>query len=89
MTSAYEEGDLTPQFHLTLNRLSMKQTIIMAIARWNVSTLACRTSNEDLQTLDMYKKRKKGWYAVYAKTFCQGGGSNPDGSEAWDAIKIS
>jgi hypothetical protein len=89
MNSARKEGDLTPQFHLTLNQLSVKQTIIMGIAHWNVSTLACCTLNEDLQTLDIYKKIKMGWYAVYAETYCQGGRSNPDGSEAWDAIEIS
>jgi hypothetical protein len=88
MISACEEGDLTPQFHLTLNRLSVKQTIITAIARWNVSTSACRTSNEDLQTLDIIYK-KMGWSAVYAKTFCQGGRSNTDASEVWDAVEIS
>jgi hypothetical protein len=82
MNSAREEGDLTPQFHLTFNQLSAKQTIITGIVRWNVSTLACCTSNEDLQTLDIYKKMKMGWYAVYAGTFCQGGRSDPGGSEA-------
>ena len=53
MNSAREEGDLTPQFHLTLNQLSAKQMITTGIARWNVTTLAYRTSNEDLQTLDV------------------------------------
>jgi hypothetical protein len=52
--------------------------------------LACRTSNEGLRTLDKYiYKKKMGWYAVYSETFCQGGRSNPDGSEAWDAVEIS